>query len=41
LVDPVVGGLSYDGYFLDVPESIGIGADADEEFLKTCESWVI
>lgn len=41
LVDPVIGGLTYDGYFLDVPESIGIGADADEEFLKTCESWVI
>ena len=41
LVDPVVGGLTYDGYFLDVPESIGIGTDADEEFLKTCESWVI
>lgn len=41
LVDPVVGGLTYDGYFLDVPESIGIGADADEEFLKTCESWTI
>jgi len=41
LVDPVVGGLTYYGYFLDVPDSIGIGADADEEFLKTCESWVI
>lgn len=41
LVDPVVGGLTYDGYFLDVPETIGIGADADEEFLKTCERWVI
>ena len=41
LVDPVIGGLTYDGYFLDVPETIGIGADADEEFLKTCECWVI
>jgi o-succinylbenzoate synthase len=41
LVDPVVGGLTYDGYFLDVPETIGIGADADEEFLETCERWVI
>lgn len=41
LVDPVVGGLTYDGYFLDVPDTIGIGADADEEFLKDCESWVI
>lgn len=41
LVDPVIGGLTYDGYFLDVPETIGIGADADEEFLKTCEKWSI
>lgn len=41
LVDPVVSGLTYDGYFLDVPETIGIGADADEEFLETCERWVI
>ena len=39
LVDPVVGGLSYDGYFLDVPDTIGIGADADPDFLKTCEHW--
>lgn len=41
LVDPVIGGLTYNGYFLDVPETIGIGAEADEEFLKTCEKWVI
>jgi len=41
LADPVIGGLTYDGYLLDVPESIGIGADADEEFLKTCQSWTI
>ncbi|PWS25964.1 dipeptide epimerase [Pedobacter yonginense] len=41
LVDPVVGGLTYNGYFLDVPESHGLGAEPDEEFLKTCESWTI
>ncbi|TKB99964.1 mandelate racemase/muconate lactonizing enzyme family protein [Pedobacter cryotolerans] len=41
LVDPVVGGLTYDGYFLTVPETIGIGADADEEFLETCERWIV
>lgn len=41
LVDPVVGGLSYDGYFLDVPDTPGIGADADPAFLKTCEQWLI
>jgi o-succinylbenzoate synthase len=41
LVDPAVGGLTFNGYFLTVPETIGIGADADEAFLKTCESWVV
>jgi len=41
LVDPVIDGLTYSGYFLDIPESYGIGAEPDEEFLKTCESWVI
>jgi L-alanine-DL-glutamate epimerase-like enolase superfamily enzyme len=39
LVDPVSGGLSYDGFFLDIPETPGIGADADEDFLKSCEKW--
>ncbi len=37
LVDPVIGGLVYDNFELSLPESIGIGADADEEFLKSCE----
>jgi o-succinylbenzoate synthase len=41
LVDPVVGGLTYDGYFLDVPDTPGIGAEADPQFLKTCEQWLI
>lgn len=41
LVDPVVGGLSYSGFFLSLPDTPGIGADADEEFLQTCEKWTI
>ncbi len=41
LVDPVQGGLTYEGYFLDLPESPGIGADAKEDFLETCERWTI
>ena len=41
LVDPVLNGLTYDGYFLDVPELPGIGADADPEFLEKCEKWVV
>ncbi|WP_411273809.1 mandelate racemase/muconate lactonizing enzyme family protein [Daejeonella sp.] len=41
LADPVKGGLTYDGYFLNLPDTAGIGADADEEFLKTCEKFTI
>ena len=36
-MDPVVGGVQYDGYFLKVPETTGIGADIHETFLKGCE----
>lgn len=41
LVDPVIGGLSYDGFQLTVPETIGIGADADPAFLESCEKWTV
>jgi o-succinylbenzoate synthase len=37
LTDPVSGGLQYRGYFLDLPETPGIGADADNYFLEKCE----
>lgn len=40
-VDPVVGGVQFNGYFLEVPESPGIGADIDEGFLKDCEQITI
>ena len=40
-VDPVTGGVQYNGYFLELPETVGIGADISEEFLKTCEQAVI
>jgi L-Ala-D/L-Glu epimerase len=36
--DPVTGGIKYTGYFIEVPASPGIGADADDEFLKRCVS---
>lgn len=37
LEDPVKGGLSYKGFLIDVPETPGIGADADHNFLKKCD----
>ncbi len=35
--DPVLGGVQYNGYFLEVPDGPGIGADMDETFLRGCE----
>jgi L-alanine-DL-glutamate epimerase-like enolase superfamily enzyme len=39
LEDPVVGGVIYNGFFLDVNDGIGIGADVEESFLKNCDHW--
>jgi L-Ala-D/L-Glu epimerase len=39
--DPVLDGVRYKGYFLEVPDKPGIGADIDEAFLKDCEQVVI
>jgi L-Ala-D/L-Glu epimerase len=36
-VDPVIGGVLYKGYFLEIPDTPGLGADADETFLQSCE----
>lgn len=41
LVDPTVGGLIYNKFELSLPDTIGIGADADEDFLQeNCEKWI-
>jgi L-alanine-DL-glutamate epimerase-like enolase superfamily enzyme len=39
--DPVIGGVQYKGYFLEVPDTPGLGADADDAFLRGCESVTI
>ncbi len=41
LTDPVIGGVQFNGYNLEVPDEPGIGADISEEFLKTCEQVVV
>jgi L-alanine-DL-glutamate epimerase-like enolase superfamily enzyme len=41
LEDPVIGGVTYSGFFLDVADNIGIGADVDESFLKNCDRWSV
>ncbi|MHA4847097.1 mandelate racemase/muconate lactonizing enzyme family protein [Flavitalea antarctica] len=40
-LDPVTGGVHYDGYYVELPAGPGIGADADDEFLKTLEKITI
>ena len=40
-IDPCVGGVTYDGYLLNIDDAIGIGADADEGFLEGCEHFVV
>jgi L-alanine-DL-glutamate epimerase-like enolase superfamily enzyme len=37
LTDPVKGGVSFRGFMVEVPESAGIGADADDAFLAKLE----
>jgi L-alanine-DL-glutamate epimerase-like enolase superfamily enzyme len=37
LTDPVKGGVSFRRFMVEVPESAGIGADADDAFLAKLE----
>lgn len=41
LQDPCVGGVTYDGYKLNISDAPGIGADADEGFLDGCEKFSV
>jgi L-alanine-DL-glutamate epimerase-like enolase superfamily enzyme len=41
LKDPCTGGVTYDGYKLNIGDEPGIGADADEVFLKKCEHFSV
>ncbi|GAB4006976.1 dipeptide epimerase [Spirosoma sp. KCTC 42546] len=34
--DPVFGGITYNGYQIELPETPGIGAEVDSTFLKKC-----
>jgi L-alanine-DL-glutamate epimerase-like enolase superfamily enzyme len=35
--DPVTGGVRFNGYFLETPDTPGLGADIDPAFLHQCE----
>jgi L-Ala-D/L-Glu epimerase len=41
LEDPCVGGVTYDGYKLNIDDTAGIGADANEGFLEGCERFTV
>jgi L-Ala-D/L-Glu epimerase len=41
LADPCIGGVTYDGYYLNINNIPGIGADADDNFLAECEKFVV
>jgi L-Ala-D/L-Glu epimerase len=36
-IDPVTGGVTYEGYHVVIPEGNGIAADVDDAFLTACE----
>jgi L-Ala-D/L-Glu epimerase len=41
LEDPIANGVIYNGFFLDIPDAPGIGADVDEKFLEKCDKWTV
>ena len=41
LEDPCKGGVKFNGYFLDIEDTPGIGADADERFLRKCDMFKV
>ena len=40
-IDPVVGGVTYNGYEVQLPNGNGIGAEVEEGFLKGCEMIIL
>jgi len=41
LLDPVVGGVEFQGYHVSVNDEPGIGADINPQFLAKCEHWTV
>ena len=41
ITDPVKGGVHFNGFFIEVPDTPGIGADVDQTFLDTCETIIV
>jgi L-alanine-DL-glutamate epimerase-like enolase superfamily enzyme len=41
LEDPCAGGVTFNGYYLDIDDTPGIGADADDAFLNKCDHFAV
>ncbi len=39
--DPVTGGIRFHDFYVELPHGIGIGADADDSFLSSQESFIV
>ena len=39
--DPVIGGATYNNFFVELPDAIGIGANVDEDYLNSLDHIVI
>lgn len=40
-LDPVTGGVQYNGCYVELPQQPGLGADADDQYLQTLQQAVI
>ena len=40
-IDPVINGVTYNNFCVDLPGAIGIGADVNESFLRQLEKVII
>lgn len=40
-IDPVVGGVTYNNFCVKLPDAVGIGADVNDDYLKTLEKVIV
>ena len=40
-LDPVTGGVHYNGCYVELPQGVGIGADVEDAYLDTLQQVVI
>ena len=40
-IDPVIGGVTYNNFCVELPDGVGIGADVEQEFLEKLDGVII